>query len=127
MILTANALSKFRFRLALLAAIIPALTGPPIWPPESVLHHLKLLYRLYVVAVLTQSEGKLVEALQFGHQGADCVPGLLLQSEVTWVLDGLRARKHRCYSPKMIKKTLLISSSLSSFKRYFALVKHFHF
>lgn len=41
--------------------------------------------------MLTQSEGELVEALQFGHQGADCVPGLLLQSEVARVLDGLKA------------------------------------
>lgn len=41
--------------------------------------------------MLTQSEGKLVEALQFGYQGADCIPGLLLQSEVAWVLDGLWA------------------------------------
>lgn len=42
-----------------------------------------------MIAMLTQSEGKFVEALQFGHQGTDCVPGLLLKSEVAWILDGL--------------------------------------
>ena len=41
--------------------------------------------------MLTQSEGKLIEPLQFCHQGADGVPGLLLESEVAWVLDGLQA------------------------------------
>lgn len=56
--------------------------------------------------LLTQSEGKLVEALQLGHQGADCVPGLLLQSEVAGVLDGLQAREdgkmHRFSSLKKL-------------------------
>lgn len=75
----------------LLASIIPAPVAPPIWPPQSVLHHLKLLYRLHVIAMLTQSEGKLIEPLQFCHQGADCVPGLLLKSQVAGVLDGLWA------------------------------------
>lgn len=41
--------------------------------------------------MLTQSQGELVEAFQLGHKGADCVPGLLLQSQVSWVLDGLWA------------------------------------
>lgn len=88
-----------------------------MWPPESVLHHLQLLYRLYVIAILTQSEGKLVEALQFGHQGADCVPGLLLKSEVAWVLDGLRARNTgRSTDVTFQKNDLKTSTSpLSSF------------
>lgn len=42
--------------------------------------------------MLTQSEGELIEPLQLGHKGTDRVPGLLLKSEVTWVLDGLQAR-----------------------------------
>lgn len=83
-------------------------------PPESVLHPLKLLYRPYAIAVLTKSEGKLVEALQFGHQGADCVPGLLLKSEVAWVLDGLWAG-NRCYFSKKDFQKLPIFSALSSF------------
>lgn len=53
---------------------------------------------------LTQSQGELVEALQFGHKGADGVPGLLLQSEVARVLDGLRAAKHRCSLTKKKRK-----------------------
>lgn len=49
---------------------------------------------------LTQSQGELVEALQLGHQGADGVPGLLLQSKVARVLDRLQAEKHRCSHTK---------------------------
>lgn len=44
-----------------------------------------------VRSVLTQAEGELVKALQLGHQGADCVPGLLLESQVARVLDRLQA------------------------------------
>lgn len=74
--------------------------------------------------MLTQSEGELVEPLQFGHQGADCVPGLLLQSEVAWVLDGLWARNTGRSADVTFKKdlkTLPISSVLSSSKQCFTL------
>lgn len=66
---------------------------------------------------LTQSQGELVEALQFGHEGADGVPGLLLQSEVAGVLDGLQAAKHRCSLTKKKKMVLKTTSDLThSFK-----------
>lgn len=66
---------------------------------------------------LTQSQGELVEALQFGHKGADGVPGLLLQSEVAGVLDGLQAAKHRCSLTKKKKMVLKTTSDLThSFK-----------
>lgn len=61
--------------------------------PQSVLHRLISPCRLRVRAVLTQSEGELIKALQLGHQGADCVPGLLLESQVAWVLDRLQTRE----------------------------------
>lgn len=84
---TSSSVTPSSFPLTLLASIIAA----PV-APQSVLHHLKLLYRPHVnIAMLTQSEGKLIEPLQFCHQGADCVPGLLLKSEVAGVLDGLWA------------------------------------
>lgn len=46
-----------------------------------------------VRAALTQSEGELVKALQLGHQGADGVPGLLLEGQVARVLDRLQTRE----------------------------------
>lgn len=61
--------------------------------PQSVLHRLISPCRLCARAVLTQSEGELIKALQLGHQGADCVPGLLLESQVAWVLDRLQTRE----------------------------------
>lgn len=61
---------------------------------------------------LTQSQGELVEALQFGHKGADGVPGLLLQSEVARVLDGLQAEKHRCSLTKKRKEKELVENHL---------------
>lgn len=38
----ASSVSKFRCRLWQLANVIPAPTGPAIWPPESALRHLRL-------------------------------------------------------------------------------------
>lgn len=71
--------------------------------PQSVLHRLISPCRLCVRAVLTQSEGELIKALQLGHQGADCVPGLLLESQVAWVLDRLQMRRNsRCYQAERI-------------------------
>lgn len=55
-------------------------------------------------ARLTQSQGELVEALQFGHQRADGVPGLLLKSEVARVLDGLQAANTDVVLPKLVWK-----------------------
>lgn len=61
------------------------------------MHQRLILARPHGITTLTQSEGKLVEPLQLCHQGADCIPGFLLKSEVTGVLDGLQARrKSRC-------------------------------
>lgn len=77
----------------MLAAIISAVTGlVRCYQRVASVPSSELLDRLYIKPMLTQSEGELVEPLQLGHKGADCIPGLLLKSEVAWVLDGLQAR-----------------------------------
>lgn len=67
------------------------LSFPPLSSLSSLPSSLSSPFLSYTISVttlssLTQSQGELIEAFQLGHQGADCVPGLLLQSQVTWVL-----------------------------------------
>lgn len=83
-------------------------SGPGKKTLLSLLPVLYLYHGHSVLRSLTQSQGELVEALQLGHQGANGVPGLLLQSEVARVLDRLQAEKHRCSHTKKNNWTILL-------------------